>query len=239
MDIRKTNKQITVKLSKIENALKKKLQAFYNSSIKDNPEPIELLKRRYESFVKNLIRKTIQDAYLTGTDIVTTEISTINADFVPFISVSDVQNIANLTEKTSIQFWKTAARLHNREQAFILTPDQQLQLKTAFDVEASLIGFSILSTYLPFNTAVISKLQGITPTEGIQEGQVMFLTREDALVDPEICEPLNRTIYGANDPDIPIPIQDTHLHCRCRLVPLINGVEVTPEGFDEFYIEAF
>jgi len=52
-------------------------------------------------------------------------------------------------------------------------------------------------------------------------GRFMFLTQEDALVDPNICEPLNRTIYDMNDIDIPTP--PLHRHCRCRLIPLLEG----------------
>ena len=51
----------------------------------------------------------------------------------------------------------------------------------------------------------------------------MFLTQEDALVDAEICEPLNRTVYDSFDPDIPTP--PLHRHCRCRLIPIIEGQE--------------
>jgi len=52
-------------------------------------------------------------------------------------------------------------------------------------------------------------------------GRFMFLTQEDALVDPNICDPLNRTVYDMNDPDIPTP--PLHRHCRCRLIPLLEG----------------
>ena len=55
----------------------------------------------------------------------------------------------------------------------------------------------------------------------------LFLTREDADVDPIMCAPLNRTAYDMNDPDIPeLPL---HRHCRCRLIPLLEGQE--PEQF--------
>ena len=49
----------------------------------------------------------------------------------------------------------------------------------------------------------------------------LFLTKEDADVDPIICAPLNRTVYDMNDPDIPeLPL---HRHCRCKLIPLVEG----------------
>lgn len=51
------------------------------------------------------------------------------------------------------------------------------------------------------------------------ENKIMFLTKEDAKVDPEICAPLNRNVYAVDDPFIPeLPM---HPHCRCRLVPVV------------------
>ena len=76
----------------------------------------------------------------------------------------------------------------------------------------------ILGRSTPTATAAPSFIEREPATE-IIGGRVMYLTREDSKVD-EICEVLNRTIYYVDDPDIPIPIQDTHFGCRCRLVPL-------------------
>ena len=77
-NIQKTNKEITKKLTTIENSLKRKLQSFYNSKIKGNISPIEVLRGQYESQVRNMIRSTVQDAYFTGTKIVTDQITKIN-----------------------------------------------------------------------------------------------------------------------------------------------------------------
>jgi len=56
------------------------------------------------------------------------------------------------------------------------------------------------------------------------QGKIMFLTQEDAAVDPEICEPLNRTVYEVGvDFDIPEP--PLHNHCRCRMVPIIDEAQ--------------
>ena len=55
----------------------------------------------------------------------------------------------------------------------------------------------------------------------IISAKFLFLTREDADVDPIICAPLNRTVYDMWDPDIPqLPL---YRHCRCKLIPLIEG----------------
>mgnify|MGYP003578192731 CR=1 FL=1 len=255
--IRQTNKSITKRLTRIENALKSKLNGFYKRKIKPQAAitPIETFRQKYEQQVKTLIRKAIQEAYLTGTDIVAEKITDKNNEFVPFISVTDIQNIQQLTEKMSNQFWTTTEKLVRREQEFILdNASKELIKKKSFDDEAAIIGLSALFAYSGFNAAVLSKMQNIIPLQqaipiaqtippsidlevgfDIQqldpfnlplEGQVMFLTQEDANVDPEICEPENRTIWDVNDPSLPVP--PLHRHCRCRLIPLVEPlVDVT------------
>jgi len=59
MNIRKTNREITKKLGTIENALKRKLNAFYNNNIKGSIAPIESLQLKYNTTIRNIIRKTV------------------------------------------------------------------------------------------------------------------------------------------------------------------------------------
>ena len=75
-----------------------------------------------------------------------------------------------------------------------------------------------------------------TPTEFA--AKVMFLTAEDARVDPDICEPLNRLVFDLNrdtgaltEAGIEtlaeqglsfVPEPPLHDHCRCRLIPIID-----------------
>ena len=57
-------------------------------------------------------------------------------------------------------------------------------------------------------------------TEIITTGKFEFVTARDAKVDPEICAPLDGTIYNMFDIDIPTP--PLHRHCRCILVPIVQ-----------------
>lgn len=52
------------------------------------------------------------------------------------------------------------------------------------------------------------------------KNRIMFLTKEDSKVDPEICAPLNRNVYDVDDPFTPEP--PLHRYCRCRMVPVIE-----------------
>ena len=186
-----------------------------------------------------MIRSSVQQAYLFGTGIVTDEFTKINDNFETFISVTDIQNIQQLTDKLNEQFWKTAGRLHRRETEFVVVPDSKQQVvslaagiipRPLYDIAAAIIGFAAYVAYSAFNQAVVSKIN-VTEDQillgneqiGIDFGvdtRVMFLTQEDSAVDPEICEPLNRTVYEGDDPTIPEP--PLHNHCRCRLIPIAD-----------------
>ena len=160
--IRNTNKNITRLLTKIENAVASKLDTFYRKKIKPQARlfPVEAFREKYEQQVKTIIRKAIQESYLTGTNIVTDKISEKNKDFVPFISVTDITNIQSLTEKMNNQFWTTTEKLVRREQEFILdNATKELQKKNSFDDKAAMIGLGALFAYSGFNAAILSKMQ--------------------------------------------------------------------------------
>jgi hypothetical protein len=57
------------------------------------------------------------------------------------------------------------------------------------------------------------------------EPQQMFLTREDAAVDQEICAPLNRQVFDVSDPEKPMP--PLHRFCRCTLIPVLESESET------------
>ena len=229
--IRNTNKNITRLLTKIEKALKVKLFRFYKQNILGSNSTIEELRQKYEQQVKNLIRKTIQDSYLVGTDIVTQAISEKDPSFISFISVTDIQNIQDLTEKQNEQFWKTSGRLHLRETEFVLK-DNELEKKDMFDIEAAYVGVTSFMAYLAYNLAVESKMKStlLTPNTNADltltftlrelEGKFIFLTRNDPTVDPIMCKPLHRKVFDLSETFIPQP--PLHNHCHCKLIPLVN-----------------
>jgi len=259
INIKKTSKEISKELNRIENSINRKLNSFYNSVIKGSMLPIESLQQKHAATIKNIIRKTVQDSYLYGSKIVTKQASDVNTEFVDFVSVTDIQNIQNITERVSAQFWKTAGRLHRREQDFILTPDKQLDLKPAFDTTAAMIGLGSFAVFNAFNNASFSKLQQIATQEvlitaegrlnitgrvlfgpdfadlGIIQGRVTFVTQRDDKVDPDICAPLEGTQYDIiEDAGDPVLEQmstygQMHNHCRCILVPSLD-VDVAPES---------
>jgi hypothetical protein len=281
MNITSTSREITKKMTEIENYVKKRLMSFYNKEIKPYAtiSPAETLRRIHEDQVKAIIRRAIQDAYVTGTQIVGDEINE-RVQFDTFISSTDLGNIQRLTTKLNDDFWRTVSRLVQRENEFVVV-DNELEQKKSFDADAAITGVSSDIAHQSFNESIVSKLQeaihyihggqfvaglfrggagiariapaigraipfqipfgytGFTEPPPLEElsteefpiqqftldlmklgGRIMFLTKEDEKVDPEICDPLNRTEYDVDDPDIPLP--PLHRYCRCRLVPLIQ-----------------
>ncbi len=226
------NRQISQRLDQLENSLKKKLVAFYNKNIKGKTlTSIELLKIQYDTVLRNIIRRTAQESYLHATDIIGQQLQDKNPDFEPFISVTDISNIQTLTNNMSDQFWTTASRLHSREADINIVNGEVVQ-KPELNETAALTGLAALVAFNAFNSAVKSKTPIATEAASIDleigfeirplTGRVMFQTRHDSKVDPQICDPLDGTVWDAGDPDIVVPPQDTHPNCRCVLVPSVE-----------------
>lgn len=227
-----TNKQISQRLDQLEVSLKRKLIAFYNKNIKGKTlTSIELLKVQYDTVLRNIVRKTAQESYLHATDIIGQQLADKNPDFELFISATDINNIQTLTNDMSNQFWNTAARLHSREADINIVNGEVLQ-KPEFNETAALTGLAALIAFNSFNSAVKSKTPIATQAASIDleigfeirplTGRVTFTTRHDAKVDLQICDPLDGITWNADDPDIVVPPQMTHPHCRCVLVPSID-----------------
>ena len=243
--LRTTSKTISNRLSRLEKAVTRKLNAFYNQKIKPNATifPIEVLRQRHDAEVKTIIRKAVQDSYLEATELVGQKIQEKAPDFLLFVSVTDVNNIQAITNDMANQFWTTTGKLVQRENEFVVEQDE-LKPKPSFDSKAALIGLGALFVFSAFNNGVKNKLPtAITNIESaishnqtnvsidtldidinfdIHElkGRVRFTTQRDSKVDPELCGPLEGNEYDPNDPDLPIP--PLHRFCRCHLLPVLE-----------------
>ena len=244
-NLRTTSKTISNRLSRLEKAVTRKLNAFYNQKIKPNATifPIEVLRQRHDAEVKTIIRKAVQDSYLEATDLVGQKIQEKVPEFLLFVSVTDINNIQAITNDMANQFWTTTGKLVARENEFVVEQDE-LKPKPSFDAKAALIGLGALFVFSAFNNGVKNKLptaitntesaishnQDESPTLDIDinfdihelKGRVRFTTQHDAKVDQEICQPLDGTEWDAGDPDIVVPPDDTHRFCRCHLIPIVE-----------------
>ncbi len=66
------------------------------------------------------------------------------------------------------------------------------------------------------------KEAGITVTGSITVPQNIWISERDNRVCP-ICLNLDGRTYDVDDPKMPRPVRDTHLGCRCRLLPVSGG----------------
>jgi hypothetical protein len=230
--VQATSRAISNRLTKLENSLKQKLLSFYNKNIKGKTTtPIEVLRTQYDGQIRNIIRKAAQDSYLVGTDTIGQQLQEKNPDFDLFISGTDLNNISQLTNDLSDQFWGTASRLHARESSINIENGEVVPVKP-FDVAAAITGVAAAVAFGSFNTAIQSKTPIATEAASIDlelgitiqplTGRVRFTTQQDSKVDAQICDPLDGTEWDANDPDIVVPPQDTHPNCRCQLIPIIE-----------------
>ena len=252
----KTHRKVSANLTALELRLKRRLFAFYKKNIMGKISPIERLRAEHETTVRNIIRKAVQDSYLTGTETVGDQVKDKEPDFELFISGTDINNIIRLTEVALASFWLVASRLLLRENEFKQVNNERPIHKPNINAEAATLGLAIDVVFKGYNTAVTSKLpivasgsversiislpspdtsllQADLPAlldlpidfEIIREGppgRLMFLTKEDAKVDPEICKPLNRKVY---EPGEVVPEDETpplHKFCRCMLVPFVE-----------------
>jgi hypothetical protein len=227
-----TSRAISNRLNKLENALKRKLIAFYNKNIKGKTTtPIEVLRAQYDTQVRNLIRKTAEDSYLQGTGLIGEILQEKNPDFDIFISGTDLNNIQTLTNNLANQFWISTARLHTRESDIniengIIVPLPKYSETAAMTALAAAVAFNAFNQAIKSKTPIATEVASIDFEVGFTiqplTSRVRFTTQHDAKVDREICEPLDGQEWDANDPNIVVPPEDTHPYCRCHLIPIIE-----------------
>src|SRR5262245_34992824 len=233
VSLERRSKKVSRKLAEIEKVLKTKLTRFYNQKIRKSKLPIAVLRRYYEQYIKNLIKKTVNDAYKHGITTLEEEISSKAGEFPLYMSTTDVSKIETLTDSYNEQFWMTSGRLHDREIAPPENIDEQGEIVplALFDIAAAMLGITALFAWGAFNESVTSKSQELT--NDINTGAVtgtninipmstklIFMTAEDIKVDKKICLPLHLKEFDAFDPKIPVP--PLHRYCRCRLIPTVD-----------------
>ena len=214
--------------------------------------PVSTFRQRYEKEVQTIIRKAVQDSYLEGNDVVNEMITAKAPDFQLFTSVTDINNIAAIAADMSNQFWITVGKLIQRENEFLVEDDQLVKKKSFDTTAAltGIAALSVFSAFnnavkskLPVAIANAptpppppppSKAEAPPEDFTIEfdvpfeikelglEGRLRFTTQHDALVDKEICAPLDGREWDATDPDIVVPPDDTHRYCRCHLIPIVE-----------------
>ena len=153
--IRLINRNIRSQLNPQENRLKVKLHTFYKKNIRGRNEPTQSLRTIYDSQIKTIIRQAVEEAYFTGVGQVK---QTVGKRRQYFISVTDVENIKDIAENMTEQFWTTTDKLHRRENEFIISmADHELIKKQEFDTEAAYLSIASMMIYFTYNSSIVSK----------------------------------------------------------------------------------
>src|SRR5215510_522072 len=238
--IRRANREIHRELGKSQTELVRKFHDFFSAEIASSMLPIESIRRIHQNRIRAIIRSSIESPYFTGNQTVSKHLLERNPNFVYYTSGRDIENIKNISERMNEQFWIRTGKLLQRLQGEFKndTDSEQTIRKREFNIEAAMLGLAIHVIYGGYNSAVKSKLSqieldgsGVGVSAATVKGtirtlahsrksHVIFVTKHDAKVDPQICAPLNGTIWEIDDPDIIIPPFDTHYYCRCVLQPL-------------------
>ena len=256
-------------LLKTEISLTHKLTRFYNREIKiqNSTYPIEHLKRKHASRIRNLIRHTLEKPSILARKIAGDYQWQRDPDFLLFTSGRDIDLVKQMEARLNEKFWNTVAKLSYSQITAFGGGGNSAELHQLGNekIKAAMTIVSAYGVYSTYNHAVVSKLNSLeqsqspdTPTidlvsrsaanvrtlaalEGRGGGRrtggsnthVMFRTKRDAKVDPQICAPLNGTTWAIDDPSITIPPDDTHPNCRCILFPLDLSEESSLRKFAE------
>lgn len=181
------------------------LLRFYNRFIRGSQDLL-LVRHKYESTIKAVIGRSVEQGYFLGLDILQKQIPDFTKNYRKI-----GEDIQELVDKLNNDFWTLAAKNLKRETEFVLNlKTSQLEQKPEFDTEAATLGLSIFMAYAAYNLAISENAIG----------KVKFIRRNPPEVDPIICEPFRNKVFDITDPNLPqLPL---HRHCRCLLVPVIT-----------------
>jgi hypothetical protein len=229
--------------------------------IRDEPyatTDISLLMRNYDATVNEVLRAAITQVWIEGINYV--------GDFrgVPaYISEQDFPLIQQQTQKFVNRFWQRVnAYISGRNSVL----EQRLNFNMKSPLSSTYVVTSLatslatrvlsLSTLLksrqllqqsrnPYvRTAAIKKIEkglplGLEPTYNPEQPVIQVLmvwvTAQDDQVCP-ICEPLDGQEFELEDSSMPVPPDDTHESCRCRLMLQedLNPLEGTDFSEEDF-----
>lgn len=186
-------------------------------SFKIDQEQKITIKRIYDVSFENKLRVQLPH-----------KISQISSLFVrkkQVILLSTIQNISvvqnlSIDEIQSIPVVKLA-QINNHGIIEVIDPQEIVSAIQAVKAVQTL--GSARSTLAGFLPVEVESLRGDSISLGVQ--RVIWKTQGDAKVCP-ICDALEGNQYDIDDPDKPIPIDDTHPHCRCEYEDVLTGAVV-------------
>lgn len=154
---------------------------------------------KYDQELRRIIGAAVQQSYQAGIDYA--------SDFFklpPAVTKQDRDAMDKEIERRVQEFWGTIMRIVGRKD---MEPHKRpFDLGAAMAASATVLAWSVLAL------ATWNKTRELSP-----DTQVIWITALDDRVCP-ICRPLHGRVWSVSDPDLIVPVDDTHPNCRCRLL---------------------
>lgn len=204
---------------KIENELAADLEKQYNKIMNDGEKDFGVLQRRYGPEVEKVIRGAVQKLYLLGSDYVTKTLDTT-----AFITQTDLVAIKKQVKSGTDAFWRRIYNaIHKKE--FSIIPKVHMAAASSVssiddeepalpDPETEALS---LATILATMTLALSTLTKLDQLPSDQARKLVWVTDQGPNVCP-ICSALEGQEWDEGDDSMPLPIQDSHINCHCRLM---------------------
>jgi hypothetical protein len=161
---RKISRTVQTNLISLENILINKLLPIYIKMSRFGlPAEIFQNNEKLAFTLHGILRKKVQESYIIGLAAVEEIINKKIPNFELFLSITDVNYIADITRTEMIpQFWVAVNKLLQRENT-IRQKKITLIEKNEFNVKAAITKFAAFVIYTAYNSAVDSKLNNILP----------------------------------------------------------------------------
>ena len=212
---------------KVEDQLAADLEKQYRKVMADPSKDFGVLQRKYGPEVEKVIRGAVQKLYLIGSDYTTKALGTT-----AFITQTDLTNIKKQVGIATDAFWKRISNAVHKQEFTIIPTTIKIKVAQVGDptVEDP-FGLSedapaesdpetdstFLATLIATTTLALSTLAKLDQLPSEEKRKLVWVAEQDDRT-CQICLGLNGQEWDEGDPDIPMPVQDSHINCRCRLL---------------------
>jgi len=221
-DINLNRTKTSQEARKIEDQLATELKREYRKIMNDDTKDFGVLQRRYGTEVEKIIRGSVQKLYLIGSDYATKAMETT-----AFITTKDLDNIKKQVKSGTDAFWRRIFNaIHKKE--FTIIPKVHMAAASSSvssiddeepalpDPESEALSLATILATMTLALSTLAKLDQLPAEENIKRALVWVTDGGPNVCN--ICESLNGQEWDEGDSDIPIPIQDSHPNCHCRLL---------------------
>lgn len=224
--LRQVEKQLANDINQLIMDIRKEidpLQPWY--SISQHIKPV------YGQQIYDLIRAATQEAYILGNQYVASLKIFVNLP--SYLTQTDIMAIESLSQIYYDKFWGRVVISVSRraDKAFGIIQRMQEPPDTFLNPNFIVTSIATTLTTHALNIATLAKIRrlaiNVNPfiinknilqaAATIQDVEIMWVTSNDERVCP-ICRPLHGHKWPLGDDTIPIPPQQSHQRCRCRLV---------------------